>query len=689
MTRGRRGTDGAQDGGSWRPDEYGEDDGGDRPGRGSHRRSSDLSGPPWETGSWEADPTWEPPGRAEPDWQGHPSGPLPAAQRPELPGPHWQGGPAGPVHIDPHPSGPLPPLPEPGRGWPEGAGSGWLPEHGDDGYLPGGHGAGPRGDDGYPGDGYPGGGYAADGYPADEYASGDYQTGGYQAGDYQTGGFQTGGFQTGGFEAGGYPGTDGYPAGDYATGGYPAVGHAGSGYGEPVQQRDYGDTDYQPDQDGYDGPGARRRDDRRGSGYSGGDSGNDAGYPDRGGWYSDVDEQQVWAGDDEADSGFLPGLADESGRDDGRRRGSARSDGRSGRRGSGRGAPRRRGGMRRIMPRVFLTVLVLAVLGGAGYGYHLYRTYIAPPDYSGPGSGSVVVHILPGSTATAIGDLLAQKGVVASGRAFANAAKASPQGNALEPGYYRLHLHMKASLAFALLLKPSARVTFKVVIPEGWRLSRIIATLGQATGNPAGYQAAIGKTAALGLPSYAKGNAEGFLFPATYTIQPGTSPSQVLRGMVQRFDQEAASVNLPSVASHDQLSEHDVIVVASLIQAEGGRLQDFPKIARVIYNRLNQGMQLELDSTVMYALHQYGIMASTQQLNVNSPYNTYRHFGLPPTPIDSPGDAAIQAALHPAAGPWLYFVTVDPKTGVTEFTSDPNVFAQLRNDLQQNIANGK
>ena len=164
--------------------------------------------------------------------------------------------------------------------------------------------------------------------------------------------------------------------------------------------------------------------------------------------------------------------------------------------------------------------------------------------------------------------------------------------------------------------------------------------------------------------------------------------------MVQRFGQEAASVNLPAAARHAQLdsnltqAEHDAIVVASLVQAEGGRVQDFPKIARVIYNRLNANMQLELDSTVMYALNTYGIMASSQQLNVKTPYNSYRHYGLPPGPIDSPGDAAIQAALHPAHGTWLYFVTVNPKTGLTEFTSDPNVFAQLKAQLQKNLGQG-
>ncbi|MBO0774591.1 MAG: endolytic transglycosylase MltG, partial [Actinobacteria bacterium] len=183
-------------------------------------------------------------------------------------------------------------------------------------------------------------------------------------------------------------------------------------------------------------------------------------------------------------------------------------------------------------------------------------------------------------------------------------------------------------------------------------------------------------------------NPEGYLFPATYTLPPGTPPLQVLQAMVKRFKQEASSVKLPATAVHDQLSQADVITVASLVQAEGRDVKDFPKIARVIYNRLNTGMKLQLDSTVMYALHTYGIMASNQQLKVNSPYNTYQHTGLPPGPIDSPGDAAIRAALHPAAGNWLYFVTVNPKTGQTEFTSDPAVFQQLRAELAKNLKRG-
>jgi UPF0755 protein len=241
---------------------------------------------------------------------------------------------------------------------------------------------------------------------------------------------------------------------------------------------------------------------------------------------------------------------------------------------------------------------------------------------------------------------------------------------------------MSAALAFALLLKPSSRVQLSVVIPEGMRLSEIIAALGKATGDLKGYRQAIKNVSALGLPSYAKGNPEGYLFPATYTVQPGTQPVQVLRAMALRFNQEASSVKLAATAVHDQISEGDAITVASLVQAEGKRPQDLPKIARVIYNRLNAKMKLQLDTTVLYALHSRAADVTVAQTqNTKSPYNTYLHAGLPPGPIDSPGDAAIRAALHPAHGDWLYFLTVNPKTGLTKFTNSFTVFQQYEQEL--------
>jgi UPF0755 protein len=220
-------------------------------------------------------------------------------------------------------------------------------------------------------------------------------------------------------------------------------------------------------------------------------------------------------------------------------------------------------------------------------------------------------------------------------------------------------------------------------------LTQIVATLGAKSGIAASkYEAVLKDPARLDLPSYAKDNPEGYLFPATYEVQPHETALRVLTAMVQRFDQEAASVNLSQAARQVHLTPDQVIIMASLVQAEGGRLSDYPKIARVIYNRLAQRMPLQLDSTVFYALNTYGIVASNQQLQSTSRYNTYRYKGLTPGPIDSPGDAAIRAVLHPASGNWLYFVTVNPKTGLTLFTASEAQFQIYRQELEKNLGQG-
>ena len=334
--------------------------------------------------------------------------------------------------------------------------------------------------------------------------------------------------------------------------------------------------------------------------------------------------------------------------------------------------------------------MVLIVVAVLGVGYTYWRKYYNPPNFPGPGTGSVVAQIKTGDTATMVGQRLVSLGVVESARAFSIAAKDSTHGTALEPGYYHLRKHMKASLAFALLLKPSSRIQTTVAIPEGYRLAQIVTKVGNATGNLKGYQQAAAKVTALGLPSFANNNPEGYLFPATYDIQPNTPPLTVLKNMVLRFDQEAASINLPAEAARAELTQGEVIIVASLIQAEGKRPQDLAKIARVIYNRLNSNppMPLQLDTTVLYALHSTAGDVTIQQTQVKSPYNTYLHTGLPPGPIDSPGDLAIQAALHPAPGDWTYFLTVNPTTGLTLFTNSFTQFQQFQTELANNTKNG-
>jgi UPF0755 protein len=388
-----------------------------------------------------------------------------------------------------------------------------------------------------------------------------------------------------------------------------------------------------------------------------------------------------------ADDGFAGegGFAGEAGAQDEAEDRAARP-GRGGRRPPRR--PRRRR-FRWLAPLAAVLVIVVPLAVGGSYAYSFYMSRYHPPDYTGQGTGRVVVQVSSGDTPTSLAPKLQRLGVVASTRAFVLAAEHSQNASGLVPGFYGLRKHMNAALAYAALLNPRNLVQITVTIPEGLRVSEVVSRLGAKSGIPASAYASVLKNPAqLHLPGYANGNPEGYLFPATYEVLPHETALGVLTGMVQRFDQEAASVSLPAAAAQVHLSPAQVIIMASLVQAEGGRITDYPSIARVIDNRLARGMPLQLDSTVLYGLHKFGFIASDADLAIPTPYNTYKNKGLPPGPIDSPGDAAIKAVLHPASGPWLYFVTVNPKTGETRFTSSFAQFEQFRAELEHNLGQG-
>ena len=346
----------------------------------------------------------------------------------------------------------------------------------------------------------------------------------------------------------------------------------------------------------------------------------------------------------------------------------------------------RRHRIRWMAPWIAALVILTPIAVGGYYAYSFYQSKYHPADFTGAGYGSVMVEVNSGDTATSLAPELLNNGVIASDRAFVLAAEHSTNTQGLVPGTFRMHKHMQATLAYAMLVNPANVVEFTARIPEGLRATDIIARLAAADPHisPSAYQQALKNLSALGLPPYAHGKPEGYLYPDTYQIQPNASALSVLQQMVQSFNLEAGAVNLTQNAHPDQ-----VIIVASLVQAEGGSVSDYPKIARVIYNRLAQGMKLQLDSTVLYGLNTYGILARGTQLQSDSPYNTYKFKGLPPGPIDSPGAAAIQAALNPAAGNWLYFVTVDPKTKLTKFTSSYTQFLEFEQELRHNTTTGR
>ncbi|MER6948475.1 endolytic transglycosylase MltG [Nonomuraea sp. NPDC000554] len=233
----------------------------------------------------------------------------------------------------------------------------------------------------------------------------------------------------------------------------------------------------------------------------------------------------------------------------------------------------------------------------------------------------------------------------------------------------------------------TARAAHVLTVKAGLRLSDTLRQLSAATGRPlAEFVRAAEKGEALGLPAYAKGELEGFAFPATYEVSSTSTPDELLAAMVARFNRFADDNDLVDGARRAGRTPLEIVIIASIVQAEAGDVRDMPKIARVIYNRLDHKpeMRLQLDSPLLYDLNKYGVKASNDDLRSRSRYNTYKRFGLPPGPIDNPGEDAIKAALRPAEGSWLYFVATDPKKTTMKFAASQSEFLKLVEELRKN-----
>jgi len=361
--------------------------------------------------------------------------------------------------------------------------------------------------------------------------------------------------------------------------------------------------------------------------------------------------------------------------------------------------PHVRAGGRRKRRRVsgcIPVLLVLAVVAALLYfGFQRGRDFIEdqfgdPEDFAGPGKGSVTFQVHQGDSISQMGRNLEDAGVIASVEAFTDAASGDPDARGIQVGYYPLKKEMSATDVLDILTDPSQIITTRITVPEGLRVVDVVDRLVENTdfGHKA-FESALDKPGRLGLPDYAGGDAEGYLFPSTYGFGPDETPTTMLRAMVDRWKQAAEEADLEGAAARLGYTPHELMTVASLVEAEG-RGDDMPTIARVIYNRLeNPGTagttgMLQLDATVNFA-HGRGIGARTtaEDRQIDSPYNTYQVVGLPPGPIESPGDAAIQAAANPADGDWYYYVTVNLKTGETKFAETPEEHSRNVQELNE------
>ncbi|MEU5252726.1 endolytic transglycosylase MltG [Streptomyces longwoodensis] len=207
-----------------------------------------------------------------------------------------------------------------------------------------------------------------------------------------------------------------------------------------------------------------------------------------------------------------------------------------------------------------------------------------------------------------------------------------------------------------------------LVIPEGWRAVQVYDAVDKALHLAPGTTRRSLPQAGLKLPNDAGGNPEGYLFPATYPLDGRTTPQSLLSAMVDTANRRFHGAPVAAGARRTALNVYQAVTVASIVQAEAGTTDEMGKVARVVFNRLARGMPLQMDSTLNYALGRSTLRTSEKDTRLDSPYNSYRRMGLPPTPIDNPGEQAMRAALDPPAGNWLYFVTVKP--GDTRFTAN-------------------
>lgn len=354
---------------------------------------------------------------------------------------------------------------------------------------------------------------------------------------------------------------------------------------------------------------------------------------------------------------------------------------------------RRRRRRRTVMTLLASVLLVGAVAVVAFFGARpvieaLRGADGGPEDYPGPGSGEVVVTVEEGSTGQDIGSVLVEHDVVASVRAFTEAFSANPSAASIQPGAYNLRQQMAAQDAVAALLDPASRAEVSITIPEGFRADQVYERVASVAGLPvAEVQAAASDPAAIGLPAEAGGNPEGWFAAATYAFQPDTDAGTILRTMLEHTVTLLDELGVPAE------QRQTVLTKASIVEREVNIDEYYGQVARVIDNRLAEDSQtaglLNMDSTVLYGVGRSGGMPTAAELeDPSNPYNTYRHQGLPPTPIGAPGRRALEAVVDPPEGDWLYFVTVNLDTGETKFASSyaehQTYVAELQRWLEEN-----
>lgn len=369
---------------------------------------------------------------------------------------------------------------------------------------------------------------------------------------------------------------------------------------------------------------------------------------------------------------------------------------RRGSRGGGKG-----GGGKSAVAFLMAFVLLALLGGGLFFGYNKVRGFFTADDYDGKGTGTVQVQIKDNSTLTDMGNVLVDADVVKSTKAFTDAAEENPRGKNIQSGTFNMRKQMSAAEAVTLLLDPAARVSNGVTIPEGKTANQVYDILAKESGIPVDeFKKAGADPEKLGVPDFwfnrtdgqkVTKSIEGFLFPDTYEFEPKATATEMLETMVQHFLKVAEQIDFVNKAENNRkISPYEVLTVASLSQAEAGNADDLGKVARVAYNRLygDPAMPLEYDVGINYFYQLNGKptkpsskMTAAELRDPKNPYRLHDKTGLTPTPINNPGKAALEGALNPPQGNWLFFVAID-KEG-------HSAFAATNAEHERNIATAK
>ena len=331
----------------------------------------------------------------------------------------------------------------------------------------------------------------------------------------------------------------------------------------------------------------------------------------------------------------------------------------------------------RVTAALIASVLVIYLLSIIKSGPNTAADFDCSSD---PGQQSASIDVTSGETGLEIARELFEKDVIASSEVFFRLAVTDQKAALIAPGVHIIDTQICAQTALEQLLD-SKRIAGLIAVAEGAWVSEVKKLFTKA-GYPQDEVKAAFANADVPKPFT---QLEGLLFPAQYSFAQGTEADVALKEMIARGLAEVVKAGFLSESS--KYSPQQLLTIASIIQAEGGD-GDFTKVSRVIYNRLRIGMPLQMDSTVHFIMESRGnIFLSTKSTMINSPYNTYRKYGLPPGPIGNPGREAMKAALSPAPGDWLYFITVAPQD--TRFTNSLEEFNTWKAIYKKNLRAGK